>query len=527
MKVHYRGQFNGSLDMDRKDVETYVKAIFERDMNDKPHSLRAGYVESFAYVGDGYQTATTSIESPPQNTLQAGSSDGSGGSAVTASVVAGVCSFAILGVLLLFLKRRRRDSDDDTASQRKETQVDPELQDDSDLIDLENGITRTASSAISQASAQSRKNQKKNHFRSKSLSQIDHHGGGTLLRVTTSSDSISACAYSDHGILAETRKNDDDGGDLLPGYQIPVLMRSKSDPTDHSEHGRRRGTPLQVQDASDSPKPPVQEVPMLIRTSNLMIPDLPELQNLETGVPFVDSQESNDSTSPKSPASLLSAGGALLTSDSSHSASSNTRSAALPPRPPIGPKQKSIKLKKKRRRRKKKKKVTLARVNSRENINEMSMIAEEDEGTEGTDGSEYTWESGSDFSGTEGDDLSSTPSSTTGSSCMTPVRNPTPTHSRNASPDNRLSPQDELFPSYVFSTDFEFLIEAPDFPYQDERNNFTKEKKAKSKTAPSPPPTPPLSSTGVLLQASPVKKGTKDFSPNDSKKVKKLPPSWV
>jgi hypothetical protein len=128
--------------------------------------------------------------------------------------------------------------------------------------------------------------------------------------------------------------------------------------------------------------------------------------------------------------------------------------AVLPPRPP---RRNSMKLKKRRKRRKKKKKVTLQRVNSRENVAEMDTITESEE----EEGSEYTYESGSEYS-TEDDG-----SSNQSSGCHTPIRNRSVPNSRASSRHSspRLSPQDELFPADVFSTDFEFLIEAPDFPY--------------------------------------------------------------
>ena len=201
-------------------------------------------------------------------------------------------------------------------------------------------------------------------------------------------------------------------------------------------------------DAGDSPKPPVQEVPMLIRTSNLTIPNLPPgLQNIDTGLPFADSQESPDSShGGRSDGGTASTRAVILASMSSGSTPSSARSSGeLPPRPPLRRKN-SVKLKKKRKKRKKKKKVTLARVNSRENINEMSMIVEEDEnenantdiendgtGTEGTptDGSECTWESGS--TGTSDNSVDDGSSNQSSSSCGTPIGNhtTTPTESRN------------------------------------------------------------------------------------------------
>lgn len=170
----------------------------------------------------------------------------------------------------------------------------------------------------------------------------------------------------------------------------------------------------------------------------------------------------------------------------------------LPPRPPMGPRRNSQKLKKRRRRKKKKKKTTLKRVNSRENVDKMDSIRESDqEGSKlGSEcDSEYTWSD---------DDGSSNMSS---SGCLTPVHSKSLADSRASSP--RLSPQDKLFPSDVFAN-FDFVIEAPDFPFgpNGEESKPYNEEKLKPRTASSKPPKD---------MVSPIKEET----------IRPIPPPWV
>jgi hypothetical protein len=168
---------------------------------------------------------------------------------------------------------------------------------------------------------------------------------------------------------------------------------------------------------------------------------------------------------------------------------------ALPPRPP---RRNSQKLKKRRKRKKKKKKTTLKRVNSRENVQAMEAIPEsEDEGSEfGSEcDSEYTWSD---------DDGSSNHSS---SGCSTPVRSRSLPDSRASSP--KLSPQDELFSSDVFSTDFDFVIEAPDFPFgtkgEESKRSKSREERLKPRTS-----------------------RLKDVvSPIKEEKIRPIPPPWI
>ena len=112
---------------------------------------------------------------------------------------------------------------------------------------------------------------------------------------------------------------------------------------------------------------------------------------------------------------------------------------SLPPRPPMRSttRRSSQVLKKRRRRKKKKKKPIGKRGNSRDCIQPMECIPEDEE--EGSD-SEHTWT----------DDDGSSNQSWAGSF---PDSSP------------KLSPQNEFFSSEGFSTDIDFIIEAPDFPF--------------------------------------------------------------
>jgi hypothetical protein len=79
-----------------------------------------------------------------------------------------------------------------------------------------------------------------------------------------------------------------------------------------------------------------------------------------------------------------------------------------------------------------------------------------------------------------------------------------------------LSPQDELFPSDVFSSDFDFVIEAPDFPFgsKDEPMLYIDKNERlqprKSHRASSPKPSP---------------KDT--ISPIKEEKIRPIPPPWI
>jgi len=112
---------------------------------------------------------------------------------------------------------------------------------------------------------------------------------------------------------------------------------------------------------------------------------------------------------------------------------------SLPPRPPMRSttRRSSQVLKKRRRRKKKKKKPIGKRGNSRDCIQPMECIPEDEE--EGSD-SEHTWT----------DDDGSSNQSWAGSF---PDSSP------------KLSPQNGFFSSEGFSTDIDFIIEAPDFPF--------------------------------------------------------------
>jgi hypothetical protein len=175
---------------------------------------------------------------------------------------------------------------------------------------------------------------------------------------------------------------------------------------------------------------------------------------------------------------------------------------ALPPRPP---RRGSMKLKKKRRRKKKKKKAVLKRVNSRENVNQMEAIAESED-----EGSEFCSEGDSEYSSTD-DDGSSNHSS---SGCLTPIGTHSHpgsrTSSRASSP--RLSPQDELFPSDVFSSDFDFVIEAPDFPFDLDGKHVKPQQQQKQPKE-------------DRLQ--PRKRPTAKVSPIKEKKMLRIPPPWI
>lgn len=82
---------------------------------------------------------------------------------------------------------------------------------------------------------------------------------------------------------------------------------------------------------------------------------------------------------------------------------------------------------------------------------------------ESEEGSEFESEDGSEY--TTDDEGSSTNHSS--SSLGTPIRSvrsgSQASGSRASSP--RLDPQDEHFPSDMFTSDFDFVIEAPDFPF--------------------------------------------------------------
>jgi hypothetical protein len=124
--------------------------------------------------------------------------------------------------------------------------------------------------------------------------------------------------------------------------------------------------------------------------------------------------------------------------------------SALPPRPPAQRKN-STSLKKVRGKKKRRKKTpSLQRVNSKEGINEMATISEsEDEDSEF--GSEYD----SDCSTEEVH--GSRPSSRVSSATNSPTRPKPRTGSRTST--SLLSPEDELFPSDVFS-DYDFAFES-------------------------------------------------------------------
>jgi hypothetical protein len=109
-----------------------------------------------------------------------------------------------------------------------------------------------------------------------------------------------------------------------------------------------------------------------------------------------DTQESNptllvDTSAEETTADFDDAANQVIPGATSHDSTEAgmvTAAGALPPRPP---RRNSLQLKKKRRKKRKKKKVVLKRVNSRENINEMSMIqeSEEEESENGSDSESY------------------------------------------------------------------------------------------------------------------------------------------
>ena len=145
------------------------------------------------------------------------------------------------------------------------------------------------------------------------------------------------------------------------------------------------------------------------------------------------------------------------------SVDSPERSAAgLPPRPLVVKREVSKQLKKQRKKKKQKKKkkvLALKRINSRDNINELPMISESESECE----SEYATDD-EDEESYQDDDGSSYDAS---AGCLTPARSSSQlsdTTSSRASSSPQLSPRDELFPSEAMdSSDYEFVIEAPEF----------------------------------------------------------------
>jgi hypothetical protein len=343
MQVHFRGE-----DTDALDVEEFLKNLFQQRMESNPNSLRAGYIDQLAYVGDRDSIPTASADSSQaQNSMNNNQVLSLRGGALVPTLISVSTVVLLGGLFFLFRAKHRWNNQQDHDAETKDEVI--------GVPDLETGSTGT-----SEASA---------------------------------------------------------------GSQPPSSTEDQL---------------LQNTDSSEEPST-MDRPPLSTRRSD------PGLSLVDIGIPFVTSQDSTDGVVSTS---AVVAGGVAPD--------------ALPPR---HPRRNSTKLKKCRKRRKKKKKVTLKRVNSRENVAQMDAIAET--GEEEEEGSEYTYESGSEYS-TE-DDGSSNPSS----GCLTPIRVPNSrTSSRHSSP--RLSPRDELFPDDVFSTDFEFLIEAPDFPYH------SKDKKTKT-----------------------------------------------
>lgn len=244
-----------------------------------------------------------------------------------------------------------------------------------------------------------------------------------------------AHSNQEQAVLVRVKEQDDET-DLESGPVTTAPSRSLLSGSYSSDHG----TILATSSSADS--------------SDLEPPQ-PVLASSRSGEDYADDEQEllMDLGSMKS-----------LSADSSDSANLPVEAHSLPPRPPRRGGGESVKLKKHRKRRKKRKtKPTLLRVNSRENINAMEAILETaDDGSdleESEEGSESYYSTDEE----DGD------GSSTNRSCST---SSTPVHSqRSASPTSRTGnhggggTRSSFFPSNSFVQDFNFVIEALDFPF--------------------------------------------------------------